>query len=126
MINWHYMTGIRPDPWAFNYTDHPYPILWLYTLIYYLAGAGGVFMTVALVWFLGCMILYRVLSAQFGRSAGWWAAVLYCLASNSIYFDVDPNSLAAGAVIWPWPWAHCISAAPGGPVTGVLGPGFAG
>jgi len=101
IINWHYMTGIRPDPWAFNYTNHPYPILWLYTFIYYLTGAHGVFVAAVLVGFVACMILYRVLSAQFGRSAGWWGAVLYCLASNSIYYDVDPNSFAAGAIIWP-------------------------
>ena len=101
IINWHYMTGIRPDPWAFNYTNHPYPILWLYTLIYYFVGAHGVFVAVALVWLVGCMILYRVLSAQFGRPAGWWATVLYCLAWNSIYYDVEPNSFAAGAIIWP-------------------------
>jgi hypothetical protein len=101
IINWHYMTGIRPDPWAFNYTNHPYPILWLYTLIYYLAGAYAVYVAASLAWFVACIILYRVLSAQFGQLAGWWASVLYCLASNSIYYDTDPNSFSAGAIIWP-------------------------
>src|SRR5215475_11284442 len=35
-----WMTGIVADPSKFNYTHHPYPVLWLYTLAYYVGGAN--------------------------------------------------------------------------------------
>src|SRR2546426_12623064 len=33
--------GILPHPGDFNYVNHPYPILWLYTLLYLLFGKVG-------------------------------------------------------------------------------------
>jgi 4-amino-4-deoxy-L-arabinose transferase-like glycosyltransferase len=101
IINWHEMTGVVPNPWAFNYTHHPYPVLWLYTLAYYLGGAVGVIVLVALIGLASCLILYRILEAQYGKSAAWLAVVLYSVAPAAIDYDRDPNSVAMGAVVWP-------------------------
>jgi len=101
IINWHYMTGLVTNPWDFNYTNHPYPILWLYTLIYYLSGATGITVFVAAIGLFSCVVLYRFLQNQFGTSSAWLATVLCAISPVSIAFDVDPNSVAMGAVIWP-------------------------
>jgi hypothetical protein len=108
IIDFHFMTGRVPDPWLFNYANHPYPILWLYTLIYYYCGGAGVIALVAATGLATCLVLYRVLELQFGRSAAWFASVLYALAPASIAGDASANVVALGAVIWPLAlWLLC-------------------
>jgi hypothetical protein len=85
----------------FNYTHHPYPPLWIDTALYSLFGPWGIVVANAALG-LGVALLTLVVLRRFfdGRSA-FFGAVLFVVAPSSIFFDVNPNTVALGACFWP-------------------------
>jgi hypothetical protein len=108
IVDWHFMTGRVAEPWLFNYTNHPYPALWMLTTIYYVFGGMGVIALTAILGLVGCLLLYRVLANHFGVAAAWFATALYATAPAAIAFDVNANVVAMGSIIWPFAlWFVC-------------------
>ena len=101
IINIHFMTGIMPDPWKFNYVNHPYPILWLDTFIYWLGGSWAVLILTSLLGLLTCLAVIPALQCCFSHREAGIGASLYTLAPAAILFDADTNIVALGAIVWP-------------------------
>jgi hypothetical protein len=101
IINIHFMTGMMPEPWKYNYVNHPYPILWFDTFIYWLGGPWAVLITAALFGLLTCLAVIPALQCRFSQREAGIGALLYTLAPATILFDADTNIVALGAIIWP-------------------------
>ncbi len=101
IVEIHFMTGHLFHPEAFNYVNHPYPILWLLTAIHWMAGEWGILMAVAFLGLGSVLLTFHVLKRQFGEGVAWWTTTLYVLAPSSVFFNADPNIIAQGAVLWP-------------------------
>ena len=61
IINIHFMTGTMPEPWKYNYVNHPYPILWFDTFLYWLGGSWAVLLNSALLGLLTCLAMIPAL-----------------------------------------------------------------
>jgi hypothetical protein len=101
IINIHFMTGMMPEPWKHNYVNHPYPILWFDTFIYWLGGPWAVLIINALLGLLTCLAVIPALQCCFSQREAGIGALLYTLAPATILFDADTNIVALGAIIWP-------------------------
>jgi len=93
--------GILPNPADYNYVNHPYPIFWLYALLHWLTGQAGLLAIMALVGLAGCLLTYRFLKEFFPPTASWFTAALFVIAHANVEFDIDINSVAEGALLWP-------------------------
>jgi hypothetical protein len=93
--------GRLPNPWEHNYVNHPYPIEWLYTLLYWILGKAGIYALVAATGLAGCLLTYAFLKRFFPVRAAWVAAALYVTAHASVEFTANPDSIAQGAFVWP-------------------------
>jgi hypothetical protein len=93
--------GMLPNPAEHNYVNHNYPILWLFTLLYWLFGQVGVYVFVGMTGLAGLLMTYWILKQFFPRAISWFAAVLFACAHASVEFSVNPDMLAQGAIIWP-------------------------
>ena len=96
-----FMSGIVPDPEVFNYVNHPYPIHWLNTFLYFLWGGTGIIAFNAGIGLASSLLTFLVLRSHFDSKSSWIGTCLYILAPSSIFFDADPNVVAMGACIWP-------------------------
>jgi hypothetical protein len=101
IINVHFMTGMMPEPWKHNYVNHPYPILWFDTFVYWLGGPWAVLITSALLGLLTCLAVIPALRCCFPQREAGIGALLYTLAPATILFDADTNIVALGAIVWP-------------------------
>jgi hypothetical protein len=101
IINIHFMTGVMPEPWKFNYVNHPYPILWLDTFIYWFGGPWTVLLAASLLGLLTCLAVIPALGWCFSLREAAIGASLYTLAPATILFDADTNIVALGAIVWP-------------------------
>src|SRR5438552_14759433 len=101
IINIHFMTGTMHEPWKHNYVNHPYPILWFDTFLYWLGGPWAVLISSALLGLLTCLAMIPALRGCFPQREAGFGALLYTLAPATILFDADTNIVALGAIIWP-------------------------
>lgn len=101
MIDNHFMTGLLAEPWKFNYVNHPYPILWFDTLVYYLAGGSGIIVANGLIGLGACLLVFPALRPLFSPQLALMGAVLFTLAPSAILFTFDTNIVQLGAVLWP-------------------------
>jgi hypothetical protein len=101
IINIHFMTGIMPEPWKFNYVNHPYPILWLDTFVHWLGGPWAVLIFTSLLGLLTCLTAIPALQCCFSQREAGIGAALYTLAPATILFDADTSIVALGAIVWP-------------------------
>src|SRR5438105_6318678 len=101
LINVHYMAGQVSNPEVFNYVDHPYPIFWLYTLIYRFFAGWGITVFVAAMGLLGCWLTYFVLARLFAPKIAFFGALLYTLAPSCIFYSINPDVVALAIVMWP-------------------------
>jgi|ERR1044071_458438 hypothetical protein len=98
-----YMTGRMPHPEDFNYTNHPYPMLWVYTAIYALGGPAACLTMILLVRLCATIVVFVLLRRYFSLGTAWWGTFLYALAPITLAMDVDSNAgVGFGAVIWPF------------------------
>ena len=102
IINIHFMTGMLPDPWRFNYVNHPYPILWLDTLAFSVGGQWGPICLNAFFGLAACIATYFALKCSFGEKESLIGAILFTLAPTNIAFDINPDQSAQGALMWPF------------------------
>ncbi|MCX7824403.1 MAG: hypothetical protein N2689_02480 [Verrucomicrobiae bacterium] len=102
IINNHYMTGRVPDPAKFNYTNHPYPMLWLDTLAYALGGQWACLLLNSGIELAGCLMVLLALRLVFGPWPSLVGAMLYTLAPASVMLDVNPSTVVRGSVAWPF------------------------
>ena len=93
--------GIVPNPADFNYTNHPYPIVWLYTLLYWLFGPAGDFALIALTGLAGCLLTYRFLKEFFTLKVAWFTTVLLTAAHATVEFATNTEAIALSTIIWP-------------------------
>ena len=96
-----YLCGHVAAPWKYNYVNHPYPMLWLDTLVYLFAGVWGVILTAGLIRLAGCLLMYAALKTFFPRPSALTGALLFILAPSSVIFSFDTNIVQLGAVLWP-------------------------
>jgi hypothetical protein len=101
IINIHFMTGVMPEPWKHNYVNHPYPILWFDTFLYWLGGPWTVLITTSLLGLLTCLAVIPALQRCFAQREAGIGALLYTLAPAAILFDADTSIVTLGAIIWP-------------------------
>lgn len=101
IIDVHYMTGRVPEPAKFNYVNHPYPILWADALAYYLGGHWGTVLFNSLLGLAGCLAVFPALSGSFPRNESLVGAMLFTIAPSTVVFNVDANTVALGALLWP-------------------------
>ncbi|MCE9608916.1 MAG: hypothetical protein K8R23_01685 [Chthoniobacter sp.] len=106
IIDVHYMTGRVTDPGKFNYVNHPYPILWLDTLAYYVCGEWGTVFLNSFFGLITCLAVFPALSVIFPRTESLVGGLLYTLAPSSIFYSVNANTVALGAMIWPFAICH--------------------
>ena len=102
IIDVHFMTGVVAQPAKFNYVNHPFPILWVDTLAYYGGGEWGTVLFNSFLGLLTCLAVFPALSVFFSRSSSLPGALLYATAPSSIFYNVSPNIVALGAMIWPF------------------------
>ncbi len=102
IIDIHFMTGTVSEPWKHNYVNHPYPILWLDTIVYSLAGPWGVLFMSSILGLIACLAVIPALQrCWFSQRQSLIGALIYTLAPCGILFDADTNIVALGAIIWP-------------------------
>jgi hypothetical protein len=102
IIDFHFMTGVVSEPWKHNYVNHPYPILWLDTFVYRLAGPCGVLFLSSVLGLFACLAVVPALRCcSFSQRQCLIGSLLYTLAPCGILFDADTNIVAMGAIIWP-------------------------
>jgi hypothetical protein len=94
--------GMLANPGDHNYVNHPYPIWWLYTLLYWLSGKIGVYSFVALSGLASCLITYWFLKRVFPLKAALFSASLVAMAHSEVEFGTNTDVLAQSAVIWPF------------------------
>src|SRR2546429_3936862 len=86
--------GILPNPADFNYVNHPYPIVWLYTFLYWLFGPAGVFVLIALAGLIGCLLSYRFLKEYFSLEVAWFTTVFVIAAHATVEFATNTEAIA--------------------------------
>jgi hypothetical protein len=102
MIHNGFDSGRLPNPWAFNRTHHPFPILWFYALISSLSGAWGIVVFSLGIKLATCVLNFVVMDRFFERASAWWASVLYCLAPCAVQLDVQAvNTTQLSSVLLP-------------------------
>ncbi|TAK93978.1 MAG: hypothetical protein EPO07_17425 [Verrucomicrobia bacterium] len=95
-------TGILPNPELFNRSHHPYPIMWVYTLLYTFAGAAGGAALAMLLRLAASVLTFCALDRHFDRFSAWCGAVLVTLAPVTLHLDSEvTNATTIAAVLWP-------------------------
>ena len=102
IINVHFMTGLLDAPEKFNYVNHPYPILWIFTLFYSLFGEWGALLMGSALGLVSSLAVYPALKIRFTPREALWGTILFMLAPSTILMDVNPNIVALGAIGWPF------------------------
>ncbi len=93
--------GQLANPADYNYVHHPYPIFWLYTLLYGLFGKAGVYVLASATALAGSLLTWRVLTRFFPPRAAWFAAVLFTIAHANVEFATNTDFFALSAIVWP-------------------------
>src|ERR1700737_1961073 len=84
LVNIQYLPGHLSNPEVFNYVNHPYPIIWVFALVYHFLGVTGMMVIVLGFGLVGCLPVLAVLRASFTPRAAFVAALLFVLAPTSI------------------------------------------
>jgi hypothetical protein len=96
-----FMSGRLAHPWQFNYTNHPYPILWLFTLLYSLFGPWAPVLLVLLASLGTSLLVFYLLKEDFGAQPALFATLLYVTAPEAVFFSISTSAVAFGAFFWP-------------------------
>lgn len=96
------MTGHLAFPADLNYTNHPYPIVWLVTALYALGGTHLCLAFVLTLRLAATVTIYRLFLRLFDSRSAWWGAALYALAPLGLSYDVNSNCIALAATVWPF------------------------
>jgi hypothetical protein len=102
IINVHFMTGLLAEPEKFNYVNHPYPILWVFTFFYYLFGAWGAFIMSSALGLISALAVFPALKILFSPKRALLGTFLFLLAPTTILMDVNTNIISLGAIGWPF------------------------
>jgi len=97
----YFMTGRLAHPWQFNYTNHPYPIIWLFALLYSLGGPWALVLLVLLVSLGASFLVFSLLKEDFGAGPALFATLLFVTAPEAVFFSTDTSIVALGAMFWP-------------------------
>lgn len=101
VIHLRFSGGRLLHPEHFNYTHHPYPPLWIDTGLYALLGPWGIFAANALLGLGVVLLTLVVLRRWFEARIAFFATALMAVAPTSIFFDINPSTVALGATFWP-------------------------
>jgi len=101
MIEVYHMCGNMLNPGAYNYTHHPFPILWIYTALEASLGDWGIEFLSNLARLVGLLLTFSTLRKLTDDRAAWVASLLCAVAPASIFFSMDPSVIALGSVTWP-------------------------
>ena len=93
--------GLFSNPAEFNYVNHPYPIIWLYALLYWAFGKLGMYLLIAAAGFAGCLLTYRFLTHFFPPAYAWLSTALLIASHATIEFATNTDVIAQGAIVWP-------------------------
>jgi hypothetical protein len=96
-----FSTGLLAHPSYFNYTNHPYPIYWLFALLQYISGPWAPVVFVLLVNLATSWLVFCLLRKDFDAKAALIATLLYVTAPECVFFSMSSNNIAFGAWFWP-------------------------
>lgn len=102
IINIHFMTGLVEHPEKFNYVNHPYPILWAFTFLYYLFGTWGPLAAKLACGLASTIAVFPALKILFPRKVAFVGTFFYLLAPTTILTDVNTNIITLGSAGWPF------------------------
>jgi len=102
IIEWHFMTGMLDSPEKFNYVNHPYPILWIFTLFYHFLGEWGALLFGSALGLLSTLAVYPALKVRFSSGESLFGTLLFAVAPTGIIMSANPNIVALGSVGWPF------------------------
>jgi hypothetical protein len=88
-------------PEHYIYANHPYGLLWFYTLLYYCFGFAGVLAVIYLFKYAALLTCFLVLEHCFSRASAFWASVLYAVAPLSILCEGASNCVIMASIFWP-------------------------
>ncbi len=101
LLDVHYLTGVVPNPELHNYPNHPAPIHWANMLVQRALGDWGVVVLGTLLGLAACIATLFALRQFSSPGIALIGALVFTIAPSSIFYDIDPNQGAMGAVLWP-------------------------
>jgi hypothetical protein len=116
-----HMAGQMPHVADLAYTNHPYPGVWLYALLYALGGAGLCFAFLLGLKLAGVAACYALLERAFDRRSAWLATAFFILAPAAMTMDVESNIISVASTLWPLAALLALAAGQGRVRAGWLG-----
>ena len=101
MLSPGWRVGLIEHPEAHNYVNHPYPIIWLYALLYSLFGKAGMYVFIAFRSLATALMTYAFLGRLFSRPVAMFASILAIASYGMIEFTMNTDVIGQGVIIWP-------------------------
>ncbi len=101
MLSPGWRVGLLQNPEAHNYVNHNYPIIWLYSLLYWLFGKAGMYALVALRSLATALLTFGFLSRVFPRTVAMFASFMAIASYGMIEFTMNTDVIGQGVIIWP-------------------------
>lgn len=101
ILNNFFMSGRLAHPWQFNYTNHPYPIIWVFGLLYSFFGPWAPVLLVLMASLGTSFLVLYLLKEDFGAEPALIATLLYVTAPEAVFFSMSTSAVAFGALFWP-------------------------
>src|SRR5436190_5354546 len=98
----YFMTGHLPYIQDLNYTNHPYPIVWLYTALYAVAGWRGCLAVMLILRLSSSLICFHLLQRVFSKRAAFLATLAYMVAPAALAMEMETNIIGIAASLWPF------------------------
>ena len=96
------MAGLLPFPSVFNYSNHPYGMVWIYTAVYAVGGAGLCLALALGIKLSSSLAGYFFLKRFFAPKAAWLASALAIIAPAAVIMDLESNIIGIAAAFWPF------------------------
>ncbi len=97
-----FMAGHFPYPNDLNYTNHPYPMVWLFTGLFAIGGETLCVGYMTLMRLAGALCAFLFLRRYFRPSSATVGALLYGLAPAALSMDFATNIIGIAASYWPF------------------------
>ncbi|MEI6397291.1 MAG: hypothetical protein WCO71_00850 [Pseudomonadota bacterium] len=97
-----FMAGHFPYPNDLNYTNHPYPMVWLFTGLFAIGGETLCVGYMILMRLAGALCVFLFLRRYFRSSSAMVGSLLYGLAPVALSSDFETNIIGIAASYWPF------------------------